>query len=224
MKYSYSDFRKNRLLNLFVINLRYIIGLGFLPSGMIKVLNKPFTREENVGIFFDYLDALFTTGYYYNMIGIMQVVAAVLLITQRYATLGSFIFFPIIFNITVLTISTIGSFTPVIATLMLIGVGFLIFWDQYKWINIFSPDNFLKEIPATNNYPTYNKIQFWTGVLLILIPSTLISLGIPKTGIGTAVFILIFGNVLSEVKYPVLRPLVFKIFRKSSAEIEPQKM
>ena len=191
---------------------------------MIKVLNRPFTKEENVGIFFDYLDALFTTGYYYNMIGVLQVVAAVLLITQRYATLGSFLFLPIIFNIAVLTISTIGSLTPVIATLMLFGVSFLVLWDQYKWMNIFAPDNYLKEVPSRNFYPTYNQIQFWSGVALILLPSLLILLGFFKTGIASVVFILIFGNILSEIKFPVLRPIFLKILRKSSPEPEPQKM
>lgn len=221
---NYLKFRNNRLLNLFVVNLRYLIGLGFLPSGMIKVLDRPFTRIENEGIFFDYLDALYTTGYYYNMIGLMQVLAAVLLITQRYSTLGSVLFLPIIFNIAVLTLSTIGSFTPLIATLMLIGTIFLLLWDYYKWINIFSPDNSLLSIPAENNYPTYNRIQAWTGILLILLPSLLIAAGFPKLALASVVVVLTGGNAVSEFRHPVLRPILFKIYKKPSPETDIQKL
>lgn len=223
-KYDYPRFRNNKFLHLLVVNLRYIIGLGFLPSGMVKVLNKPFTRVENVGVFYDFLDALFATGLYYNMIGLMQVLAAVLLITQRFATFGSALFLPIIFNITVLTISTIGSLTPLVALLMLLGILFLLFWDYYKWINIFSADNSLRKIPLNNNFPTYNKIQMWTGVSLILLPALLFSIGFPKTALIFLGLILITGNLISEWQQPVLRPLYSRVFLKSTSEIDPEKL
>ena len=221
---NYPKFRKNEVLNLCVINLRYIIGLGFLPSGIIKILNRPFTRVENEGVFVDYLDALFTTGYYYNMIGVMQVIAAVLLITQRYSTLGSIIFFPIIFNIAVLTLSTIGTLTPLIATLMLLGVTFLLLWDYFKWINIFSPGNAMQAIPEVEAYPNYSKIHIWTGILIILIPTVLFSIGLPKMGVLSLGLILIAGNLYSEINNPVLRPIVTTIFRRRTARTDAQKL
>lgn len=227
MKYffdNYGSLRNNRFLHLLVVNLRYIIGLGFLPSGMVKILNQPFTRIENVGVFFDFLDALYTTGIYYNMIGLMQVIAGILLITQRYATIGAFLFLPIIFNITVLTFSTIGTLTPIVALLMLIGTMFFLLWDYYKWINIFSQDNLLKAVPSQNEYPTYNKIQMWTGMLLILIPLILISLELKTIGAVSVVVLLIAGNLISEWKQPVLRPLLKQTFGKSTHNIKVQKL
>ena len=219
-----SQFRNIPILNLLVVNLRYMIGLGFLPSGMIKVLDKPFTRVENVGVFYDFLDALYTTGIYYNMIGLMQVIAAILLITQRFATLGSFLFLPIIFNITVLTISTIGSLTPLVALLMLLGIIFLLLWDYQKWFNIFNPDNAIKNLPSNNGYLTYNAVQMWTGVILISLPSLLILAGYTKTGVASVGIILIIGNLASEKVQPVLRPFFRKLLRRTASETDAQKL
>lgn len=202
--------RTNRFLNIIVINLRYIIGLGFLPSGVVKIMDRPFTLPENQGIFVDYLDALYTTGYYYNMIGVMQVLAAILLITQRFSTLGAFLFLPIIYNIAVLTLSTIGSLTPIIACLMLLGVIFLLLWDYYKWINIFKPDNQQFKIPSCNGFPTYSPFHVYTGIALIIIPALLIILSWEYGGIFSFFLILIAGNILSELKFPVLRPTAYK--------------
>lgn len=220
----YYTFRNNKLLNLFVVNLRYAIGVGFLPSGMIKVLDRPFTRVENVGVFYDFLDALYATGIYYNMIGLFQVIAATLLITQRHATLGSVIFLPIIFNITVLTITTIGSLTPMVALLMLLGITFLLLWDYHKWINIFSTDNSLRPVPLVSHHPTYNNTQLWTGILLILIPTTLIAAELPKAGVAAVAIVLLTGNIISEWQRPVLRPLFKQIFGRPSAQTDTQKL
>lgn len=205
MEKIYLKLRHNHLLNLFAINLRYVIGLGFIPSGMIKLLDKPFTRIENVGVFYDFLDAMYATGFYYNVVGFLQVFAGVLLITQRFSTVGAAIFLPIIFNIAVLTLSTIGSFTPLIATLMLLGVVFLLLWDQYKWINIFSEDNRLRSLPLNNNFPSFQKIHIQIGFSLLAVPSLLLLTGFRETAVFSVLVVLILGNIISEVKHPVLR-------------------
>lgn len=214
MKY-FEVIRRNRYINIFVINLRFLIGFGFLPSGITKILDNPFTRVENTGVFFDYLDALHQTGFYYNLIGWAQVIAAILLITQRFATLGAFLFLPIIFNIAALTLSTIGSFTPFIATLMLLGIIFLLFWDYYKWINIISPDNKLIMVPLKNDYPTYNTVWLLTGICLLVIPSLIVGAysitGDPHKGavqvVGSIVAIPIIGFVVDEFRYRKARKL-----------------
>ncbi len=208
----FSNFRNNALLHIFVVNLRYLIGLGFIPSGMIKVMDKPFTRVENTGVFFDFLDALYATGFYYNMIGVVQVVAGILLITQRYATLGAAIFLPVIFNIAILTLSTIGSLTPVIATSMLFGIIFLLMWDYYKWIDILRPDHLIKMRNPAQNFLTANKIQIYTGVCIIILPIPFFLMELPKTGILALSLILVAGNLFSEWKHPVLIPIFKKSF------------
>ncbi len=166
--------RSNLWLELFTINLRFLIGFGFIPSGLKKILSHPFANPGQEGAFFEYLDALYATGFYYEFIGWMQVIAAVLLITQRFAILGAFIFLPIIGNIMVFTLSTIGTLTPLIATLMFIGTLYLLVWDYPKWISIlFSNNNHyapqfistLKETPV-----------FWvkTGTITLSVPFLII--------------------------------------------------
>lgn len=166
----YATLRRNPIANWFVINLRFLIGYGFIPSGIKKIIGTPFANPGQQGAFMEYLDALYATGFYYEMIGWAQVMAAVLLITQRFATLGALIFLPIIFNIMVLTMSTIGSLTPLIAFLMFLGIVFLLFWDYYKWINIFSKDDKLFNMPYVNDYPQAGKFWIVTGVLILVLP------------------------------------------------------
>lgn len=169
----YSFLRNNRYANLFTINLRILLGVGFVHAGLRKTVGDPFANLGQQGAFFEYLDALYATGFYYEFIGWSQIIAGVLLITQRFALLGAFIYFPIIFNITVLTICTIGSLTPIVASLMSLGVLFLLLWDYPKWVNLLSPDHQL--LVSLSHYP-YPKVSRWwtiTGLLIIIVPSIL---------------------------------------------------
>ncbi|MBL4706900.1 MAG: hypothetical protein JKY48_00475 [Flavobacteriales bacterium] len=166
----YTYIRNNRYLNLFAINLRILLGIGFVHAGLRKIGGEPFAIIGQQGVFFEYLDALYETGFYYEFVGWLQIIAGVLLITQRFALLGAFIYFPIILNITVLTISTIGSLTPVFASLMCLGTLFLLLWDYSKWINVFSPDH--KSFPLLKiSYPVVSKWWIKTGLFIVILPS-----------------------------------------------------
>lgn len=219
MKSLYESLRYNAFLNWFVINLRYLIGFGFIPSGFKKIVGNPFTNPGQPGAFFEYLDALYATGFYYEMIGWAQVIAAILLITQRFASLGAIIFLPIIFNIMVFTLSTIGSLTPLIASLMFLGISFLVLWDYYKWINIFSSDNHLINIPSQNDYPTAGKFWTYTGILMLINPLILFLLfKLVSTDLaeGTQALIIVASSIL----VPITSNLIFlfnKILKKQNA-------
>ncbi len=67
---------------------------------MVKILGERFasglSANHPMG---HYLEALHLTGYYYTFIGIVQVTAALMLLIPRTATLGAFLYFPIILNI-----------------------------------------------------------------------------------------------------------------------------
>ena len=209
MKGFYLRIRKNRFVNRGVINLRYAIGLGFIPSGLVKVLDKPFTNPENTGIFAEFLHTFHATGFYYNTVGFFQMLAGVLLITQRFASLGAFLFLPIIFNISVLTLSTIGSLTPLIASLMLLGSLFLLFWDLPKWINIFRKDGDAFSANWAIDLPSYSRIDVFTGLALLFVPAILTLTGFEKLILPAIPLILLAGNILSQVRFP--------LFGKSSA-------
>lgn len=202
MKNVYESFRKNRIINRGVINLRYFIGLGFIPSGLVKVMGQPFANPENTGVFAEFLHAFHATGFYYSSVGFLQMLAGVLLMTQRFATVGALLFLPVIFNITILTISTIGSLTPVIASLMLLGILFLLFWDLPKWINIFRKDQGAFSANWAADLPTYNRIDVYTGLMLLFVPAFLALAGLKDMVIFSIPLILLMGNVLSQIQYP----------------------
>lgn len=128
---------QNIWLQRFTIFTRVMIAVGFIPSGMKKVLGLPFTQlgvETPVGYFFD---ALYKTGGWYEFIGWAQVVAAILLLIPRTATLGALIFFPIIINIAVITNSMNFQGTRVITVFMALAATYLLCWDYDKLKPIF---------------------------------------------------------------------------------------
>ncbi len=108
---------------------RILLCLGFLPSGLKKVLGEPFTilsPETSVGYFFD---ALHRAGFYYEFIGWAQITAALLLLFPRTAPLGAVLYFPIILNIWVITVAMHFRGTWVITSLMLLATTYLLCWE-----------------------------------------------------------------------------------------------
>jgi len=150
--------------NLFINNLRIILAFGFIPSGFKKINNIPFTKIENTGAFYDYLDALYNTGFYYEFIDYAQVLAALLLFSYRFSTFGAVIFLPIILNICVFTISTDASLTTLITTLMTLATILLLLWDLNRIQTVFKKNAVL--IPEVEI--KHEGIWFKAGLLLIV--------------------------------------------------------
>lgn len=115
-----------------------------------------------IGFFFE---GLYQAGFYWNFIGWAQVIAALLLMTQRFATLGAIFFFFIVSNIWVITISLHFSGTWVITSLMLLAVIMLLLWDYDKWKYIFYKEPYLTQDTIPNR-PVPNKIWTVTGFIL----------------------------------------------------------
>ena len=122
--------RTKRWATLCVVNLRILIGFAFLPAGLKKLLAEPFTDPAKVGRFHDFLDAFHATGWFYQFVGVTQLVTATLLITQRYATLGALLAVPITATISAFCWSTgAGIPTITVITLMCLGSLGLVLWD-----------------------------------------------------------------------------------------------
>ncbi len=120
------------LFKLFTWGTRILLAIGFIPSGMKKVLGQRFTNlgtDTAVGFFFE---ALYQTGWYWNFLGVMQVLAAILLLIPRTAFLGALLYLPIIINILFIVSSMGFRGTPYIAGLMLLANLYLLFWDLDK--------------------------------------------------------------------------------------------
>jgi uncharacterized membrane protein YphA (DoxX/SURF4 family) len=121
--------RDARWLNLAVVNLRFLIGFAFVPAGLKKVLGQPFTDPGYTGPFHEFLHAFHATGGFYRFVGVLQLVAAVLLLTQRHARWGALLALPIITAIMVFCWSTHVYPTAIVATLIFLGVVALAAWD-----------------------------------------------------------------------------------------------
>jgi uncharacterized membrane protein YphA (DoxX/SURF4 family) len=133
----HSASRQNGWLWLFSLFCRVALAAGFIPAGIVKLIGERFASGLSpVHPMGHYLTALHTTGYYYTFIGIVQVVAAILLLIPRTATLGAFLFFPIILNICILTFAVRFDGSLFTAPLMTLANLYVIGWNYEKWKNI----------------------------------------------------------------------------------------
>jgi uncharacterized membrane protein YphA (DoxX/SURF4 family) len=124
----YYEAKGNKWLRYFTIFCRIILALGFIPSGIVKIMGERFTALSVNHPLGHYLEALHLTGYYYTSIGILQVTAALLLLIPRTALLGAIIYFPVILNICILAYAVRFEGTR-ITTLMVLANLYLLCWD-----------------------------------------------------------------------------------------------
>jgi len=113
--------------------LRILIGFAFLPAGLKKIFGGPFTDPDNVGVFHEFMHAFHATGPFYRFVGAVQLVGAVLLMTQRFASAGVALLFPVLTAIFVLCWSTAGIPTIATVSLMFLGLLYLVVWDLPRW-------------------------------------------------------------------------------------------
>ncbi len=126
--------RRNIWLGRLAVVTRVLLALGFTPSGWTKLVGNRFTNlgtDTPVGFFFE---ALYQTGFYWRFLGAVQLLAALLILIPRTTTLGALLYFPIIVNIFLITVSMHFQGTPYITGLMLLGSVFLLCWDYDRLV------------------------------------------------------------------------------------------
>ncbi len=148
-----------RWSQLIVANLRIMLGFAFVPAGLKKVLNQPFTDPQNTGAFHDFLHTFYATGVFYQFVGGIQLLIAALLMTQTFATLGALMALPVITCITVFCWSTGVIPTAIVATMMLSGTLALVAWDLDRWIGILRP-GYIPTPPDTTITPPID-LSLW---------------------------------------------------------------
>ena len=131
--------RARRWSHLAVANLRILLGFAFVPAGLKKVLDQPFTDPQNTGAFHDFLHAFYATGVFYQFVGGVQLLIATLLMTQTFATLGALMALPVITCITVFCWSTGVVPTATVVTMMFFGTLALVAWDVDRWLTVLKP-------------------------------------------------------------------------------------
>ena len=140
---------RRRWAALSVIWLRILIGFAFLPAGLKKILGQPFTDPANHGRFHEFLHAFRETGAFYQSVGALQLLAATLLMTQRFAALGAFVALPILTAIGAFCWSTAGIPTTTVVTLMWLGTVGLLFWDLDRWRDVLRPGHAPRSAPRS---------------------------------------------------------------------------
>ncbi len=142
-----------------VANLRILLGFAFVPAGLKKVIYQPFTDPQNTGAFHEFLHSFYATGVFYQFVGGVQLLIAVLLMTQTFATLGALMALPVITAITVFCWSTGVIPTATVATMMLAGTLALIAWDMDRWLTIVFPH--FHALPADETASSLIDLALW---------------------------------------------------------------
>ena len=155
----YYEAKGNKWFRYFTVFCRIVLALGFIPSGMVKIMGERFTALSVNHPLGHYFEALHLTGYYYTFIGVLQVTAAILLLIPRTALLGAIIYFPIILNICILAYAVRFEGTR-ITTLMLLANLYLLCWDydRLKYILPFKQSK--ADINTTKMKTLSNKFPF----------------------------------------------------------------
>ena len=131
--------------NRLVASTRIFVGFAFVPAGLKKVLAQPFTDPGLHGPFHDFLHAFHATGGFYRFVGALQLVTAVLLMTQRFAPVGALLATPILTTILAFCWSTKVYPTASVVTLMWLATLALVAWDRPWWRAVLTRDG---EAPA----------------------------------------------------------------------------
>lgn len=130
----HSQATANSWLWLFSIFNRLALAAGFIPAGIVKIMDERFASGLSVNHpMGHYLEALHHTGYYYTFIGIAQIAAAIMLLIPRTITLGAFLYLPIILNICILTYAVRFDGSLFTAPLMTLANLYLLAWNYEKW-------------------------------------------------------------------------------------------
>lgn len=163
---------KNKLLpQLFIIYTRYLIGVAFVFAAIVKIKGGRFTTmdgiNEPINSAWHMFETLYQSGLWWKFLGLGQLIAGFLLMTQRYAKLGALMFLPVISNVFVITISYDFKGTPAITGLMLIANIMLVLWD---WDEI---KILLNKTPVITPKNRLENMRVWeiTGLLLFLFTS-----------------------------------------------------
>ncbi|GGH06816.1 DoxX family protein [Mucilaginibacter phyllosphaerae] len=159
--------KANIWLRYFAVFNRVGLAAGFLPSGFVKIMGERFTSLSVNHPMGHYLEALHLTGYYYTFIGVIQVIAAILLLIPRTATLGAVLYFPVILNICILSIAVRFEGSLITSPLMVLANLYLLCWD-YDRLKLILPFKHTGAPTGISQQPiirsTRFPIAFFSGV------------------------------------------------------------
>ncbi|CAM1347623.1 hypothetical protein [Tenacibaculum crassostreae] len=164
---------KNKLLpQLFIVYLRYIIGFSFVFASIVKIQGLRFTSTSGelhaINTSWHFFETLYQSGGYWKFIGLGQLIAGLLLMTQRYAKLGAVLFLPIIANIFVITVSYDFRGTPFITGAMFLATILLIIWDWNTFKVLINKPQKIELNNRLENYRIWEVLGFSFFIITLL--------------------------------------------------------
>jgi len=159
--------RRTRWAQVAIANLRLFLGFAFVPAGLKKVLDEPFTDPHLHGPFHDFLHAFHATGWFYQFVGVMQLVTATLLITQRLASIGALLATPILTTIMAFCWSTKVYPTATVVTVMWLGTLALVMWDRPRWRAVLAGDAETAPQPGRRSPPIDRRLWQACGIAIL---------------------------------------------------------
>lgn len=166
--------RSKPLLYRFTLGIRALLAMGFIPTGLVKLLGYRFTIlsiDNEVGAFFE---MLYQTGLYWQFLGFTQVLAGILILIPAFSAVGALLFFGIMINILFITLSLDFASTHIITFQMLLATIWLIIWDFHRFRGlIFSSDSIFEKSHPDDDQPiplpnptlsnNYERLVYVTG-------------------------------------------------------------
>lgn len=166
-----TSIRSRIIPQLLVIYTRYLIGGAFVFASFIKIKGNRFTsssgENEPINSLFHFFETMYQSGLFWKFIGLGQLVAGALLMTQRFSFLGAMINLPILSCVFVITISYDFNNTPIITGLMLSANILLLLWDINR-LRVF-----WNKLPLAETVKRMEANMIWQagGVALLLFTS-----------------------------------------------------
>ena len=163
--------KNNTFAQIFVIYTRYLIGSAFVFASIVKIMGERFTAvsgaDSPINSAWHLFETLYASGLLWKFIGVGQLIAGFLLMTQRFAKLGALLFLPIISFVFVFTITYDFRGTPIITGLMLLANIMLIAWD-WDTLKVLVNKNPILQL---SNRVEYSRVWEITGLALFVFTS-----------------------------------------------------
>lgn len=155
-----------------VTGIRLFLGLIFFTSGMAKLFHGAFPGIIGP-VWLEERLAVYGLGLFARFVAYSQVIVGLLLLTQRFATLGALMLFPMLLNIWIVTISLQWQGTPYVNFVLLLLNATLLLADFHKLKFLFS-DQYatLKATPLGRKWGLSD--GFWAMGMVLIILSTLV--------------------------------------------------
>lgn len=183
---------KQRVLNLLTIAIRIFLGTLFFTSGMSKLTNGAFFRYTMFPTSLSKILEPHGLSLWGDFVAWSEIFIGLLLLSQRFATIGAIMCLPLIINIFVVTVSLKFVNTPYLNAFLITLNLFLPAADYHKIKFLFSDDiSECKQIPARRSYKKIDLLCLG-GIILCLVSGILNSFSLDLARALSIIGLLIF--------------------------------